>query len=371
MTSLSQIAISRGAFAACLSLLLLSLRGHEAAAEGSAEIGLSQGLSLSTELFVDVLDPEVERIRWTGLGDVLVRAPDGTSLDQFTPGEDGSVTIDLAGVGQVGAYELQLFEHQYNDDDPSNIIPLAWDIAILDPVAVGGRLFSLSWSFNSGGFGTDRSTSASFFAVVPGGPAGATAVIDLDLEGLAGWVYRVTGNRTGIDGATASLSVPEGSATVTPELPLYLNPPTVATYSYIEPDIVAFRFSGGPAGCNIIAPGTTTGEFQLETNVDGTYQIQCDLDGDGFGPDDSDDLFFLGTTIPGMTTVLWDGNDGAGDPVPLGTYACRARVNVGEFHYVGRDIETSFPGMRFYEVDAGGGRTPLRIRWNDRLSTLR
>ena len=32
-----------------------------------------------------------------------------------------------------------------------------------------------------------------------------------------------------------------------------------------------------------------------------------------------------------------------------------------------RDIETSFPGLRFFEVEQGGARTPLNMFWNDTL----
>jgi hypothetical protein len=43
------------------------------------------------------------------------------------------------------------------------------------------------------------------------------------------------------------------------------------------------------------------------------------------------------------------------------------RVTVGEFHYVARDPETSFPGIRMYEVDRQGNKHPLNMFWNDEL----
>jgi hypothetical protein len=41
------------------------------------------------------------------------------------------------------------------------------------------------------------------------------------------------------------------------------------------------------------------------------------------------------------------------------------RVTSGEFHYVAVDIETSFPGMRIFEVEEDQGRQPLHMFWND------
>ncbi len=64
--------------------------------------------------------------------------------------------------------------------------------------------------------------------------------------------------------------------------------------------------------------------------------------------------------------VSWDGMHN-GNPVATGTYNCKVQVNVGEFHYVGRDIETSYPGMRLFEVLADGSRQGLYMIWNDTL----
>ena len=42
-------------------------------------------------------------------------------------------------------------------------------------------------------------------------------------------------------------------------------------------------------------------------------------------------------------------------------------MNVGEFHYVGRDIETSYPGLRIFQVNSDSSRTGLAMYWNDTL----
>ncbi len=69
--------------------------------------------------------------------------------------------------------------------------------------------------------------------------------------------------------------------------------------------------------------------------------------------------------LPGPNSIAWDGRNRSGEPVPFDTYQCQIRVVVGEAHYVSFDVETSFEGMRMYEVAYDHSRTPLPIYWND------
>ncbi len=346
---------------ALLTTALIAASTDSALAEGTAQLNTTQALRSGVQLFVDILHPGTESIRWTGVGCVSVATPNGTALGTLNSGD----VVSTAGQS-IGAYSVRIQQGQ--------VVNVPWDVEVVNQVEPGGRLFSYDWGFNAGRFAIERATYASFYAILPGGGPGNDAVIELKLDGLAGYVYNINANRTGVDGPNAGRSVSMWGHTVTPEFPIYLNPPTVASYSRAEPGVFGLDYLGGVSQnvqgatispCNMVAPGDSFGRFQFYSNVEGTYHLQCDLDGDGlFENTNNDDFLRVGSCSVGVNTVLWDGMH-QGGPVPVGSYNCRVRVNVGEFHYVGSDIETSFEGMRMFEVLADGSRRSLAMHWND------
>jgi hypothetical protein len=341
-------------------------------------LGICQGLRLDTLLRVDILE-DGERFVWTGLGDVTVTSPTGEAVN----GADGD---NLYGSGEtinplagVGAYRLRLAEQQFQcTERPATSFCTSsdqihtfhrWDVTVFDgDVPRPGRLWSLAWNFNAGNFTANQATTASFYALVPGGFAATDAVVELRLDGLAGFLYQVAANRQGPQSAdllSRGRSLPQLEATLFPEFPVYLNVPEIARYGRVDDaaiDVSEFQCNAGPPSGGAI-PRT----FRFDTNVTGTFQVLCDLDDppDGASLTDDDDLVLIGPAAPGNNVVPWDGLDGNGNPVPLGSYSCVIRVTVGEFHYVAADIETSFPGMRMFEVEEDQDRRPLRMFWND------
>ncbi len=344
-----------------LTSILSFLVTSTAYAEGTAELGTSQALQAATTLYVDILDSSVETFTWSGLGSVVVEAPDGSAVGTFASGDVITPTAN-------GSYKVSPQANQS--------VGTAWGVTVANAVDAGGRVYSYDWRFNAGSFAASAATNASFYAVVSGGSEGDTGVIELKLEGLAGYVYNINANRTGVDGVNAGRSVPSSGNSVTPEFKIYLNPPSDSTYTVISPSVSSFSFAGGTgvdvfgdaiAPCTDIIPGTSSGAFYFTTDVVGTYHLQCDLDGDGaFEVASGDDLLLVGTTSAGENVVPWDGIHG-GSAIDVGDYNCRVRINVGEFHYVGFDIETSYNGMRIYSVDGSLDRTGLPMFWNDSL----
>lgn len=333
-------------------LLLPSL----ALAEGSLgpELDASQAITTDTELLVDILDVS-ETFVWTGLGRVTVFDPSGGLVGTFNSGETITPTM-------VGEHILDL------EDDQSGI---EWDVTVLDSGGAPklGRLFSYNWNIDTGSFAVEASTNATFYALVPGGDEDSNAVIALRLEGLAGNVFSVAANDSGVNGPNAGRSVRITEATANPVYRMYLNPPERASYTVVTPMVSDLALEGmeGDDECTAFLPGTTS-RFTFESNVNGTYQIICDLNGDGeFDVVDDGDYLLLGTATQGTNTVTFDGLNNDGNPFPEGDHECIVRVTVGEFHYVGRDIETSFPGLRMYQVTPEGVFVPLRMFWNDSL----
>lgn len=342
----------------CLSLCLASSQAY---AEGSDQLNTTQALRTNTQLYVDIVDDTNERIEWIGVGEVQVNAPDGTLITTLASGD----TASLTGFG-AGAYGVRVRNGQ--------VVGVRWDISVSGAGAAEGRLHSYDWRFNAGAFSETRSTNASFYAVIPGGRETDTAVIELKLEGLAGYVYNINANRSGVDGPDAGRSVAMYGHTMTPEFPIYLSPPAGATYSSITPNVYGLDYIGGVSvdvdgnpmdPCQEFAPGESFGRFQFDSDVDGTFHLQCDLNRDGvFDASDDTDFLAVGDASIGTNTYLWNGEHN-GAAVDFGDYACIVRVNVGEFHYVGADIETSYGGMRMFEVSADGSRRGLDMFWND------
>ncbi len=347
-----------------MSLLqLLALTAWTPAyAEGTDSLGTTQALRSGSVLYVDILDASVEQVAWEGNGNVTVTSPGGDSVGTVS---SGSGTGSLAEYG-AGAYQVRV--------NSSQTVGQRWDVSVVNATDTDGRLYSYDWAFNAGAFSQSRATYASFFALVPGGAPERTAVIELKLDGLAGYVYNINANRIGVNGPDGGRSVSEFGNSVTPFYPIYLSPPSLATYDAVLPDVFGLDFIGGTSTdwegnpqdpCSQIVAGSTTANFVFTTNSEGSYHLECDLDGDdSFDVTSGTDLLLIGESSVGQNIVAWDGLHN-GIPVESGEYNCRVRVNMGEFHYVGRDIETSYPGMRMYEVFSDGNRAPLVMRWND------
>ncbi len=342
--------------------LLALLSAGDVLAEGGDDLGLAQALRYGTVLHVDIVDDGAEQIQWTGVGTVSVTAPDGAAVAVLSSGQS---TGELAGFG-TGAYRL------FVDDNQS--VNTAWDVTVLAQTDTMGRLHSYDWGFNAGAFSEDRATSASFYAVVPGGGLDEQSVIELKLEGLAGFVYNINANRIGVDGPNGGRSVPQAGNAITPEFAIYLNPPTMASYSASSPLVNGLGLVGGTSidwqgnpiePCNQVVPGGSTALFQFTSTAQGSYHLMCDLNEDGtFDPVGGDDLLLVGASDIGLNEVPWDGLH-QGVEVTTGDYECQVRVNIGEFHYTGTDIETSYPGLRLYEVHPDLSRSPLPMFWND------
>ncbi|MCK6524154.1 thrombospondin type 3 repeat-containing protein, partial [Myxococcota bacterium] len=335
-------------------LLALTLAAGQAHAEGTTQLGARQNLQTETTAYVDIVDASTERIKWVGTGTMTVKSPSGATVATLS---SGSTTGSLSAYG-AGSYELSFSAHQ--------VYGTSWDISVSNQTDSGGRVWSYAWYFNTGNFLDSRSFNGSVYAVVPGGNSTETAVIELLADGLAGNEWALTANSSGVDGANGRSVVVTGSTTVELEYPIYLNPPTNATYSYAAPAVSGAGFYAGAAECNLVSPGESTGEFTFTSTITGTGHIICDLNGDGqYDITSDDDLHILLDAEVGTTTVEWDGTDNTGADVAAGTYDCVAMVTVGEFHYLGLDIETCYEGMRFFEVDGSLSRTGLTMFWND------
>jgi hypothetical protein len=96
--------------------------------------------------------------------------------------------------------------------------------------------------------------------------------------------------------------------------------------------------------------------------------VVCDIDEDGvYDFASGTDFSSFGAAAAETNTVTWNGKDNDGINADEGSYNCIIRLNVGEFHYVAEDIETSYQGIRMYRVESDqSSRTPINRYWDDR-----
>ncbi len=316
-----------------------------ASAEGSADTGDSQHLLYDTEIWIDVLDAPNESITWTGTG----------TLDIYDPGNN--LVASLASGGTY--YPVDSDTHMAIADSDQEV----WDITVGGAAPGFGRIYSYLWYFDATHYYEEYSLNGSFFALVEGGGAGFDGVVELKPDGFAGYLYQILANRVGVEGENGR-SVPNG--TVYLDYPVYLNPPEIANYQTMTPTVSGEGLWGGALGCGYVSPGLVDIVVYFDSDVSGTYHLVCDLNGDGvFDRTSDDDLTLIGTAYAASNSVTWNGTDNLGNPVGAGIYECKVYLTVGEFHYVGVDIETTYEGFRLFSVDAALNKAGLDVYWND------
>ena len=330
-------------------------------ADGTAQTGTPAAMRSSTVLRIDVLAAG-ETIRWTTNTNRTLIVTNPTDTTTVATLNTGNSTAGLP-VGTYFARVSANFSSGGND---------SWAIDVLAGVtAKSGRVWSAAWGFNSGTFAASTAQNVSFFAVASGGAPNRTAVMEMKFAGLQGNVYDVIANQTGavsapgksIAGGVIATEVPAAS-----RVPLYLTEPENASYDPITATVSQAVFQGVPGNdCPIVATGSP-GLFKFNVDVVGaTYQVICDINGDGiFDPANPLDLLLGGPTSSPTTSVSWNGILN-GNPVPPDLYDCQIKVNVGEFHFMGLDIETIYQGMRMFNLGPGAPRlrTPLNMFWDD------
>ncbi len=313
-----------------------------AIAEGSNELGPVQVLP-TTELGVDILQAS-ESLFFEGVGQLKITDSSGVSVAQLSAGQ--SHVFDAP-----GRYDLAFSDAQSG-----------WQILVTGAAGPEpGRLFATRWDLEANRRQPILDTF--FFVTVPGGSPSDTAVIEAEIVGIQGSKYSILANSSGVDGAWGR-SVPTRNNTATGEYRIYLNPPLDATYTTLSPTLSGVAFDAG-LGCTSLVPGSTSGVFEFETNVEGTYRIVCDRDADGdFDPTSNGDVVLHGATMAGVNQVSWDGTaDGAA--LVAGTYECQLTVSSGETHLIVENAQTLFPGLRLFELDFALDGSGLLMFWND------
>ncbi len=360
------------------SLALMGLLTPGAALGASRDdLGPLQSLQSRTTLHVEIIDPITESISWFAETNepggpaqpnlVEVFDPAGVSIGLFPVGpipvsSVGSYTLEPVGLDLAGPPGLM-------GPPDGDLDPLSdWRIEVVQngTTVILGRVWSYAWSINANTFGSGGGTEGSFYTIVEGGDDDVESVVELKPKGLVGYNYTLEASSQGVRGGNGRSTESLGHF-VGNELQVFLHPPDPAlvSYTYIHPTVDGVSLA--PDGsCDGAAAGAASATLTFESDVIGTYHVVCDLNGDGlFDLTSDDDLHILDDALIGSNQVDIDGYDNTGNPIPGGTYDCIVRLTVGEFHYVGRDVETSYEGFRLFVVDDAGNRDGLVMFWND------
>jgi hypothetical protein len=318
--------------------------GHPAAP------GHRGGVTSYNQFYVDILDYTKEKIKWTGSGSLLIYSSSGTYLTTLTSTRSYTPTAN-------GTYILLMTSNQTS----------TWDVEVTGQIDSGyGRLWSYYWHINTGSFTDAYSFTGSVYALVYSGSTGDSAVIEMKTDGLSGFDYYILANSVGVTGANGRSVEADSSSSLTygaPDLPAA--PLRRNLQLHLSGDLargVQRRRGGVLDGL----PGLQLTASLFTSSTDGTGHIICDLNGDGdYDLTSDDDLHLVFGVFSGDNNTTWDGTDNAGNDVADGTYNCIGMVTVGEFHYVGLDIETSYSGFRLFTLDASLNRSGLTMYWND------
>jgi hypothetical protein len=333
-----------------IMLLLATL----ASAEDWSDLGATHELRTITELHVDILDATVESFTWTGAYPITVTSPDGYNLGTYPP--------------DVRIFPVMEGAHKVTIDAPPDALELdpflslgVWSLVVTGAAPDEGRVWSSAWRLDSGGFAERDAFDGSLYVTVSGGTPGETPIIELQANGVAGYVWFAGANDFGVTGANgrgyAGLELPTVA-----QHRVYLRPAAVAEYASDPPVLASEPVN---AGCDRVAAGVPA-RYVFESATVGTGHFGGDVDGNGVAdPTAEGDAHVLGDALPGPNEIVWDATLTDGTLAPPGDYSCEMWLTTGELHFVANDIETLYPGLRMYQLLEDGSRDPLPLYWND------
>lgn len=259
-----------------------------------------------------------------------------------------------------------------------------WDVSIaanssdpVDPTANDGNLFSYNWKIDVSDNSTNGTLTTKMFVLAPGGFPDTNYVWALDLQNFMGDDYELIANDIGLPSPNSGLSIPrDSSISVEEKYPTYLSYPIGANPAPLAtqlPDLIdTLTFTDNDGNDNAISPDgdviEESGNFSFTPDVTGTYAITIDLNRDGeFSTGDK--VLVGSTTENTVTTVNWDGLDAEGNTIAQAKYNVQLQLRLGEYHFVGEDVEISGggtdDGLTILQATDANTFIPTTVFWDD------
>ncbi len=371
---------------------VLVLYAHGVYAEGSFQAGLNQPLqdfhSSGFPQQVDIVSAgEVINVSLCGVSDadlvsVTILDPDGTSVYSsggIFPNVSCSNDMSAPLTSPIRYTTLASGAFSVRMESYSSSVLKRFDITVTpdtatnpDPTISDGRLWALGWAYDTGTFSESGATDADYYVLIPGGRTNTDYVWKLDLNKFSGYVYTLVANDLGVAAPYSGYSVPTSGNKVCEKFPLYFGYPVVAESLPTEPPVITggLTFVDSAGEDFAITPNNDgvqdSGTFEFDSDVEGTYAITIDTNGDGaFG---SGDKLLLGNMVAGLNQVVWDGTDADGTTLATGRYAANLETRLGEYHFIANDAETSGGdeiGLTIYLANSDGTASDTTVYWDD------
>ncbi|RED93359.1 T9SS type A sorting domain-containing protein [Marinoscillum furvescens] len=239
-----------------------------------------------------------------------------------------------------------------------------WDFSVYDNnEEKPGRLHCKRWNLTVQDLDNVLADEVKFYAQVPSvidGVNQGNYIKQVDLGGLEAFSIIIYANSEGSDGSNGDLNgdgitdFQDDRMSTTSDIgqldyPMFINNPDIDLYpTTVLPTV---NITNANFYCN---SQTQNGEASItfEANQTGQIAILVDLDGtNGYQAGTEDVIIEALISSEGYETIIWDGLDGNGNPVPSGTeITISGRFTAGPIHIPLWDVEANNQGMNMLDV---------------------
>jgi Bacterial Ig domain/Secretion system C-terminal sorting domain len=253
-----------------------------------------------------------------------------------------------------------------------------WDFSVYSGTTEKkGRLHAKYWSFNAASGSNRLSSTFQFFSAIPNYIGNKYYIKSINLSGMQPFGFFFTANETGTlkdanGNATSNYSLRRKSRNF--YTGVYSDGYTQFENFVNDPDtefwpsaIISNPIIRPTSLCNTSRANGGAMQINYSVTTPGVAIILIDLNNiDGYQPGTKDVLFETSISIPGDTTIVWDGLDGTGANVPSGT-AFKVTYRFGSFpvHFPIYDAENNSDGFALFDERPFPTLTPAIAFWDD------
>ncbi|MBE9127747.1 MULTISPECIES: DUF11 domain-containing protein [unclassified Coleofasciculus] len=351
---------------------------------GSSAVGVGQGT-------INYTKPNGASGTCGITGRIESRQEEVKGPNPISPGGDGydpcTVTVDQTGVWQINFVSPNpsstanpnsiLAMADWLEQKPNDNYVTAWDVTVAEGgQAIPGRAFANYLALNVGSFAAPIRSETYILT-----EEGYRYQIRLNILKPFGFIF--FSNNKGFrrpSGEPFFSSVPldpppnfqnpiESNSGDDRTHEIFFNPPVPGILNTpIEPippgDVNNFSFTG-----NDSTPGQAAspggGTFRFTASRGGSYRIIIDLNSDGIYGNGIDRVL-TGTAEQGQNTILWDGLDQNGNPLPGGRTGYSVSINLfaGQVHFPFLDVESNPDGIILQRLN-GQGSPDFTVYYDD------
>ena len=253
-----------------------------------------------------------------------------------------------------------------------------WDFSVYSGTTEKkGRLHAKYWSFNAASGTNKLSSSFQFYSAIPNLLANKFYIKLINLSGMQPFGFFFTTNETGTlkdanGNATTNYSLRRKSRNFYTgvfsdgytQFENFVNNPDI---EFWPSAIISNPIIKPTSICNTNRINGGAMQINFSVTTPGVAIILIDLNNvDGYQPGTKDVLFETSISIPGDTSIVWNGLDGSGINVPSGT-AFKVTYRFGSFpvHYPIYDAENNSDGFALFDERPFPALTPAIAFWDD------